>query len=200
MRGLDVSELNGDIDWKSVVDAGYEFVIVRCTYGLHERDSKFIENVNGAHDAGLQVGAYHFSYGYCVDDAVAEAQNCKSFIEESGLALELPVFYDMEPDPSKVNHGFVDENGAPTQDVTAMCKAFIDNLGLNCGVYSCESWFNNYIDWSSLECPVWNAAYMFNHDYNPDDYPSGDGIKGYMWQYTSSAMIDGKAFDADVLY
>lgn len=201
MRGIDVSENNGAINWQSVADAGYTFAIVRCSYGLHERDERFIENVNGAHEAGLQVGAYHFSYGYSIDDAVAEAENCKTVIDESGVSLELPVFYDMEPDPSKVNHGFVDGNGVPSSDVTAMCRAFIDGVApLNCGVYSCESWLTNYIDWESLGCSVWNAAYAKSTEYDPNDYPDEDGIKGYMWQYTDAAVIDGKAFDADVMY
>ena len=192
--GLDVSENNGEVDWQAIADAGYTFVIVRSSYGLHEQDSRFVENVNGAHAVGLQVGAYHFSYGYSVEDAVAEAQNCKAVIEQSGVCLELPVFYDMEPDVSKDRHNF------DTGLATDMCRAFIDAMSpLNCGVYSCESWFDQYIDWRSLGCPVWNAAYALSHEYNPDDYPNHDGIQGYMWQYTDAAIVGGKAFDANVL-
>lgn len=194
VKGIDVSENNGVIDWQAVADAGYTFAIVRCSYGLHERDEQFIENVNGAHAVGLQVGAYHFSYGYSVEDAVAEAQNCKAIIDESGVSLELPVFYDMEPDSSKVRHSF--DTGLATE----MCKAFIDGVApLTCGVYSCESWFDQYIDWRSLGCPVWNAAYAKREDYDPDDYPDEDGIQGYLWQYTDAVEINGAYFDGDVM-
>ena len=94
--GLDVSENNGEVDWQAVADAGYTFAIVRSSYGLHERDERFIENVNGAHAVGLQVGAYHFSYGYSVEDAAAEAQNCKAVIEQSGVCIAQVVFTSTE--------------------------------------------------------------------------------------------------------
>lgn len=41
-------------------------------------------------------GAYHYSYALATEDALLEAQNCRAAIEEAGVALELPVFFDME--------------------------------------------------------------------------------------------------------
>jgi GH25 family lysozyme M1 (1,4-beta-N-acetylmuramidase) len=188
MKGIDVSENNYSesnlvIDWQAVKDSGIEFVMVRSSYGLHSVDSKFIENVNGAHAVGLKVGAWHYSYALTVDDAIQEAINCRETITNSGLALELPVFYDME-DADK----YKEEHGMPT-NITEMCKAFLDNIGLNCGVYASYSWLNSTIDWQSLGCPVWNAQ-----------WGSNDDIRGFMWQYTDSLNIGGNIFDGDILY
>ena len=33
MRGIDVSENNGEVDFQAVKNAGYDFVIVRLGYG-----------------------------------------------------------------------------------------------------------------------------------------------------------------------
>ena len=107
MKGIDVSENNGRVDWKEVAAAGYKFAIIRCSYGQHEWDEYFAVNVKGAHDAGLLVGAYHYGYGLSVEDAKREAENCMAAIEYAGVELELPVFYDMEDaDNYKDKHGF----------------------------------------------------------------------------------------------
>ena len=108
-------------------------------------------------------------------------------IEYSGVLLELPVWFDMEDaDGYKANNGFAfDPN-----EITAMCRAFLDNIQLNCGVYASYSWLTTYIDWQSLGCAVWNA-----------EWGPGDDIKGMMWQYTDNQHIPGAGyFDANYIY
>lgn len=56
MLGIDVSEHNGEIDWKRIAAEGAGFAIIRAGYGSAYLDSRFYENVNGAHDAGLKLG------------------------------------------------------------------------------------------------------------------------------------------------
>lgn len=73
-----------------------DFAICRTGFGKGGLDPTSIQNVNGAHDAGLICGAYHYSYALTPSDAIIEAQFCKRIIEESGLLLELPVWFDME--------------------------------------------------------------------------------------------------------
>lgn len=197
MKGIDVSENNGYVNFDAVKAAGYDFVIVRCSYGKTGRDDEFVNNVNRAHTAGLLIGAYHYDYSLSVDDALLNTQNCRDAIDEAGVLLELPVFYDLEDaDHWKANHGF-DFDPATC---TAMCRTFHENIGLDHGIYASESWFDNLIDWRSIGCSVWNASWYGG--YNPKPY-IGDGqdsIMGYAWQYTDTAVIDGKEFDADVIY
>ena len=183
MKGIDVSENNGIIDWQAVADAGIKFVMVRSSYGLYSKDSMFAENVNAAHSVGLKVGAYHYSYALCQDDAIQEAKNCRETIDSAGVLLELPVFFDMED-----ADGYKSRRGMP-KDITEICRAFIDNLGLDCGVYASYSWLTSLIDWRSLGCAVWNAQ-----------WGNADDIKGYMWQYTNSLIIGDRCFDGNEYY
>lgn len=196
IKGIDVSENNGYVDFDAVAAAGYKFVIVRCSYGKTGRDEMFLDNVNRAHAAGLLVGAYHYDYSLNPYEALLNAENCRKAIEEAGVLLELPVFYDMEDaDHWKANHGF----DFSAENINGMCRNFLDTIGLNCGVYASESWFDNYIDWQNLGCSVWNASWL--PGYNPDPVRNGtDGIEGYMWQYSEKVVIDGKEFDGDVIY
>ena len=186
-KGIDVSENNGRIDWQTVADAGIKFAIVRSSYGRYAADDDFIRNVNGAHDAGLLCGAYHYSYAIDPWQAVQEAQNCRRVIDEAGVLLELPVWFDMEDaDGYKRNHGF----DFSRENVTEICRSFLQEMKpLDCGVYASLSWLENYIDWRDLGCAVWNAQ-----------WGSEDDIQGYMWQYTDSLNIGGKLFDGDILY
>jgi GH25 family lysozyme M1 (1,4-beta-N-acetylmuramidase) len=185
--GIDVSENNGRVDWNAVAQAGQKFAIVRSSYGRYAKDEDFLRNVDGAHDAGLQCGAYHYSYALTPEQARQEAQNCKQVIDDAGVLLELPVFFDMEDaDGYKRNHGF---DFSP-ENVTAICRAFLNEIRpLDCGVYASLSWLENCIDWQGLGCAVWNAQ-----------WGREDDIKGYMWQYTDELIIGGKAFDGDLLY
>lgn len=187
MKGIDVSTFNGVVDWLSVRNAGFEFAICRTGYGKSGVDDTFGRNVKLAHLAGLICGAYHYSYALTPADAIIEANFCKQIISDSGVFLELPVFFDMEDaDGYKKRHGF----SFSKRNVTNICKAFLDNIKpLNAGIYAAYSWFENLIDWQSLDCPIWNAQ-----------WGSRDFLQGYMWQYSDSVNIGGKLFDADILY
>lgn len=186
IKGIDVSENNDLVNWPAVAAAGIKFAIVRSSYGLRSKDEMFAQNVAGAKAVGLKVGAYHYSYALSVEDAIQEAANCREAIDNTGQLLEMPVFFDMEDaDGYKRRKGFAFD---PTE-ITEMCRAFVQNIGLDCGIYASYSWFCDYIDWRSLGCAVWNAQ-----------WGRYDDIKGYMWQYTDSLNIGGQIFDGNILY
>ena len=186
-KGIDVSEFNGDIDWLAVYRAGFDFAICRTGYGKNGLDETFARNVAGAHAAGLKCGAYHYSCALTPADATIEAYFCKRIIHEAGVLLELPVFFDMEDaDNYKARHYFA----FTKKNVTNICRAFLDTIKpLNAGVYASYSWLVDYIDWKSLDCPIWNAQY--NRE---------DNFKGFMWQYSDRVEINGKTFDANIMY
>lgn len=187
MKGIDVSEHNGRIDWKEIKNAGIEFVMVRTGYGKSYRDPMFEENVHGAHEQGLQVGAYHYSYALTASDAVKEAQSCKGIIERAGVFLEIPVFYDMEDaDGYKSRHSFQ----FTKRNITKLCKTFIEEMKpLNTGIYVNYDWLKVNINWEKLGVPIWNA-----------EWNSEDDFKGYMWQYTNKLRIGGNEYDGNILY
>lgn len=194
--GIDVSENNDwEIDWEDVKESGCDFVIVRSSYGKSGRDGKFLEYVNGAHAAGLQCGAYHYGYALTPEEAVQEAVNCRTAIEEAGVLLELPVFYDMEDaDHYKARHGF----DFSRDNVTNICREFLNHIRLDCGIYASRSWLDDLIDWRSLGCAVWNAEWMDGQ--NPALNTDYDSIGGMMWQYTDKKFIAGHLYDGDIIY
>lgn len=99
-RGIDVSEHQKEIDWQAVAASGVEFAIIRCGYrsysgegNVHE-DEYFRRNIQGALDAGLEVGVYFFSQAVNILEAAEEAVFVTHLIEDYDVTL--PVFFDWE--------------------------------------------------------------------------------------------------------
>ena len=86
MYGVDISQHNGVVDFEELKNNGVQFVIVRSSYGCNE-DDNFLDNVCDANEAGLLVGAYHYSYALTVERALEEAKFLCNLIETTGVFL-----------------------------------------------------------------------------------------------------------------
>lgn len=58
--GVDVSSHQGEIDWRAVAADEIEVAYIKATEGGDFVDERFTANWEGAGDAGLDRGAYHF--------------------------------------------------------------------------------------------------------------------------------------------
>ena len=193
MRGIDVSENNGVVDWGTVKANGFDFAIIRIGYGRGNLDSEFYNNVNGAINAGLAIGVYHYSYAMNEENAADEAEFVLNTLNDAGLTadkLPMGVWFDMEDaDDYKANRG------TPTsQQLTNICSVFINKLWqagyVNTGLYASYDWLVNVLDISQLGgCAIWCAQLN-----NQCDYEGAN-----LWQYTFSENIEGKEFDADLV-
>lgn len=80
INGVDISVMQGVVDFAALAASGIQFVIIRCGVGNDGIDSKYLANVAAAHAAGLKVMAYHFVYplppltGEPLRDPVKQAQ------------------------------------------------------------------------------------------------------------------------------
>lgn len=69
VKGIDISSVQGNVDFKWLVNQGIQFVIVKCYEGNKGKDPYYNRNVAGAKAAGLKVAAYHFIYPLPTDAA-----------------------------------------------------------------------------------------------------------------------------------
>jgi lysozyme len=80
ISGVDISTLQGNVDFPALAAAGIRFVIIRCGVGNDGIDANFHTNVANATAAGLKVMAYHFIFPLPSDgvhanrDPVSQAQ------------------------------------------------------------------------------------------------------------------------------
>jgi GH25 family lysozyme M1 (1,4-beta-N-acetylmuramidase) len=62
IKGIDISIIQGNVDFKTVAASGVQFVICRCGVGNGGIDTRYKQNIASAKAAGLKVMAYHFVY------------------------------------------------------------------------------------------------------------------------------------------
>ena len=194
LRGIDVSENNGYIDWQKVKNAGVQFAIIRIGYGKNHLDSCFYKNINGAIDVGLKVGVYHYSYALNKLQASDEANFVIHALKDCGLTpdkLALGIWLDMED-----ADGYKRSHGMPTNtEITAICSEFIcycNRNGYSCGIYANLNWLQNVINTKQLASyvPYWCAQWD-----SKCDWPNAR-----LWQYTDSYYIDDYVFDGNLYF
>ena len=187
--GIDVSRYQGSINWSAVAAAGKQFAIVRIGSSNNNGayvDPYFLQNVNGAHAAGLRVGAYYYTYARTESAVAGELTTFLNALE--GLQLEYPVFVDVEARS-------LTSLGKP--QLTNLVKYAMDILNQRkwyAGWYSYTNYINSYMNASALaNYPLWVA-----------DYRSSLGYTGQygMWQYSGSGTVSGitGAVDLDYSY
>ena len=186
IKGIDVSQFQGNIDFDKVKKSGIEFVIIRAGYGrsASQKDPYFEQNYSKAKKAGLKVGAYWYSYATSSDDAVLEAKACMSVIK--GKTFEYPIWFDLE-EGSQFAKG--------TTFCSSLVKAFCGELEKNgyfTGLYMSRSYLQNYIT-SDIKnkYALWIAEYGSKCQYS--------GSYG-MWQYSSTGKVNGINGNVDMDY
>lgn len=111
-KGVDISEHNGKVDMKKLKAQGYSFVMIRLGYGdnlISQDDAMFETNVKNAEAAGLDWGAYIYSYALNVSQAKNEVQHTLRLLK--GKKPTMPIAFDWEEDDYK------EEKGYPTDAV-----------------------------------------------------------------------------------
>lgn len=97
-QGVDVSEVEGPIDWVAVKEGGADFAYIRATRGATGRDARFDENWQATRQAGLRHGAYlDFSLCQLASD---QADNFNTVVPRTDDALPPAVHVDFSPDCS----------------------------------------------------------------------------------------------------
>lgn len=188
MKGIDVSEHNGAVDWSRAAGS-IDFAIIRAGYGKTYVDPWFERHLAGAQAAGLRVGVYHYSYALTVEDARAEARHLLSII--NGRRFDMPLWFDMEDaDGYKKKNGFAFSRA----NISAITQAFIDTIraaGYQCGVYASKSWFDDYIKVDADA--IWLAQWASKPTYTG---------KFDVWQNSDSGTVPGVTgkVDTNILY
>lgn len=192
VTGIDVSYHQGEIDWQQVAGDGISFAILRAGYrgytaGSLNEDKLFRQNLQGAMNAGLEVGVYFFSQAVTPEEAVEEAELVLTLLE--GCPLQFPVVYDWET----ISDADARTAGLDTETITACANAFctrIAEAGYQPMIYFNQSLAYKHYDLSRLtNWPFWLAQYQEK----PDFYYAFT-----MWQYSSKGSVAGVSGNVDM--
>ena len=191
-NGIDVSYYNKTIDWEEVKESGVDFAIIRAGYrgygasGTLCTDTKFVENIEGALDAGIQVGVYYFTEAVNKKEAIEEAEYCLEKIKDYDVTLPVVIDYEFPTDANGPIGRMYKANlskSAATNNCIAFCET-IKDAGYEPMIYANPNDFSKLINGKKLgqSYKIWLANYTTKTSYaNPYEY----------WQYTSSGSVDG---------
>jgi lysozyme len=98
LRGVDVSQYQGTVDWSAVAASGVSFAFVKVAEGDGYVDPLAAKNLAGARTAGLVVGAYNVAHPSQASDPAAQARAHygAALAAGGGLAGDLPHVIDFE--------------------------------------------------------------------------------------------------------
>lgn len=187
IQGVDVSKYQGEIDWRDVKKSGMDFAIIRTTLrrtdGILATDPKAISNIQGAKNAGIYTGSYHYCRSQNTTQAIEEAKYFLSIIKP--YQLEYPVVLDLE-DNSIANLG--------KSSLTEIARVFLETVqdaGYYSMLYCNKYWLTSLLDMESLKAyDVWLAQ-----------YPTATYKGSYgMWQYSATGTVKGIPTDVDMNY
>lgn len=198
-KGVDVSEWNGDINWKKVKAAGYDFAIIRVAgcwarkQGGYFMDNRAIQNIEGALEAGMEIGVYFFSQAISEKEAKAEANYILKAIKPYKNSIKLPVVFDFEyySDSNGLGGRLYDAKLSKAK-ATKVCNAFcttVKNAGYTPMLYSNLDMLQNHLNASDLNSTLWLAQWASAATYSGDyEY----------WQYTSVGKVPGMSGSVDL--
>ena len=155
--------------------------------GELDLDDDFKAHIEGALNAGLDVGVYFFSQALNVDEAVEEALFTIEQIKDYDITL--PVVFDWE----EVDAESARTNEMDMRQLTSCAQAFcktVEDAGYTGGVYFNQAYGYEQLNLYSLKDHVlWLAEY--------DEHPSFL-YDFQMWQYTDSGTVPGIDGDVDM--
>ncbi len=184
VAGIDVSSYQRDVDWNQVKEAGIEFAMIRVGYrgfetGKLDLDDLFLSHIQGALDAGIEVGVYFFSQALTPEEAREEAEYVLTWIE--GYDVTYPVVFDWEEVEGPAR---TDEMNMLmlTSCAQAFCEV-IEEAGYRPSVYFNQAYGYQQFNLVSLrQYDFWLAEYApvpsFAYDVQ-------------MWQYTNEGTVPG---------
>lgn len=204
--GIDVSEFQGNIDWKAVADSGIDFAMIRVGYrgmknGEIKEDACAKYNLQEASKNGLKIGAYFFSTAVTEEEAKEEAEWTKNLL--SGYPVTYPVAYNCEGFQNPSSRQFE----LSVEERTKLADAFLKSIeeGSYTGMfYAAKNELDDNNLWNaddlSLNYRIWVAQYSDQTwpEKTKSDY-TGDHV---IWQYTNQGKLDGikGAVDFNVAY
>ena len=190
---MDVSAFQGQIDWEKVAASGIKYAMVRLGYRGYGKAGRMVvdeyaqTNLQGAKDAGLQVGAYFFSQAMSVKEADEEIAFMMEILGD--FPLDMPIILDWEQITVEGSRTIGMDARTLTDIQLHFCKTMTE-MGYQPMIYF--NWYQStrlmYLH-ELEEYPFWLALYQ-----DRMTYP----YRVEMWQYTDKGRVPGIQGDVDI--
>lgn len=183
-KGIDVSNLQGTIDFNAVKRAGYRFAFVKAGEGNWD-DPDFRLNVQHAKAAGLKVGAYQFLRPRPGRTGAQEAAFFIENLHRAGLGHgDLRPVLDVEATQ-------LDRAGTH-----AYVKSFVNAMhahGFRPMIYTGTWFWGPKVGDDDFDLPLWIAAYQAHEPTLPKPWTTYA-----VWQHSDKGVVPGVRGHVDV--
>lgn len=173
MKGIDISNNNGSIDFNKVKNSGVECIYIKATEGTTFQDKYKSAFYGGAKSIGAKTGFYHFLVGTSAPET--QAENFYSQIKD--YDNDLVPMLDVEIDFKGLN-----------DYIARFVARFKQLTNMEIGIYTYTSFLNEYIDVSRFKIlKLWEA----NYNNKPWTLPTNGFANRVGHQYTEKGTIQG---------
>jgi lysozyme len=184
IHGIDVSHYQQDIDWKLVKgmkakNISLSFAFIKATEGTSSVDDTFKENMEGAKEAGVARGAYHFFVA-----SKSGKQQAENFIDAVHLKPgDLPPVLDVEKT--------FGASAIDLQDRVADWLTIVERkYKVKPIIYSNADFYKTYLAERFDKYPLWVAHYLVK------DKPRINR-NWIFWQHSESGHVTGIRTNVD---
>lgn len=190
-RGHDVSSHQGRVDWPAARAKGARFVYVKATESTGYRNPRFSQQYDGARDAGLIRGAYHFAR----PDKSSGARQAEYFVRHGGDwradGWTLPPALDMEYNPYDKKHKCY---RLSRKQMVRWIRSFSDEIKHETGrrpvIYTTTQWWK-LCTGNSRAFSSSHALWIARHGASAAGKLPGGWRYWTFWQYASKGRLPG---------
>ena len=173
MKGIDISNNNGSINFNGVKNSGVECIYIKATEGTTFQDSYKSAFYGGAKSIGAKVGFYHFLVGTSAPETQAE----NFYKEIIKCQNDLVPMLDVEVNFPGLN-----------DYIARFIGKFNQLTSMEIGLYTYTSFLNEHIDVNRFKSlKLWEA----NYNNKPWNLPSNGFINRVGHQYTEKGYVNG---------
>lgn len=180
VKGVDVSEYQGEVDWDKIKSQGISFAFIKATEGSESKDSYFSNNFEKLKSMDMLLGCYHFFSFESSGEMQAE-----NFIEavgniENDDTILLPIIdveyygnYKKEkPDKDKV-----------IEELQKMLDKLERTYRVKPMIYTTMEFYNSYIDGNFSDYDLWIRNIVTKPKLENRDWK--------FWQYSGRGRLEG---------
>ena len=180
IRGVDVSEYQGDIDWSVLANQDIDFAFIKATEGSSYTDEYFAENWKNASKTDLEIGAYHF---FSLESSgKSQAEHFCDTVQS--VPNMLPPVVDVEPYGT-----YKDITEKDIAELTDWLTVAEENYGIKPIIYTTSKWYHKQIKDSFPDYDIWIRSVYSKPDKD---------VKWTFWQYSNRMRLDG--YDGEEKY
>ena len=183
VKGVDVSEYQGEVDWDKIKSQGIDFAFIKATEGSTSKDNCFDTNFSKLKQMNdILIGCYHFfSFETKGEEQAQNYINVVGNIEkESNLFLPIiDIEYYSYYKKAKPSKEWV------LEELQNLLNKMEEEYRLKPIIYTTMEFYNDYIKGNFEEYDLWIRDIVFNPSLNLENR------KWEFWQYTGKGRLDG---------